>query len=101
MSPTVLEAFLRPPQVVVLPAYTRLYKLTENNFKNTGAVSPWWAVVDNFRDDKEGLRKHVLAAALNGCTLKTYIRMASAISAEFNRLGKYQEIELLYTTRAL
>jgi len=87
-------AFLnRKYRIVKVPASTRLYKMTANPFDPT-RVSPWWAPVEAFLDDKDGALMRFKEAAYNGVSVNDYMRIANAVSADFNELGKYQEIRL-------
>ncbi|WP_431284148.1 hypothetical protein ACQW02_04885 [Humitalea sp. 24SJ18S-53] len=90
-------------QVVIIPRGMRLWKLTaysipkvgETNWKGEKAtVSPWWANVYPFQQDRKGIHARIEEAKLNKVGFKDYMRFVAAVRIDWNMLSNYQEITL-------
>lgn len=90
-------------RVVTIPRGTRLWKLTaypipkpgEKNWKGEAAtVSPWWANVYPFQEDRRGIHARIEEAKLNKVGFKDYMRFVAAVRIDWNMLSNYQEITL-------
>jgi len=90
----VVSAFKdRQFEVVTVPANMKLWKMTAWPV-NLKRVTPWWAAVNPWKEDKLGVRGRLKEAALNGVSANHYVRIAAAVRYDWNTLGQYQQISL-------
>lgn len=86
----------RVVRVVTLPAGTRLFKLTQWPERgDRQRLSPWWSRVEPADEDDLGARGAFETALLNGVSLREFVRFASAVTLEWNRLDLYVEVRLI------
>lgn len=90
-------------RVVIIPRGMRLWKLTQYAIPKRGEmswngekaiVSPWWANVYPFQEDRRGIHARIEEAKLNKVGFKDYMRFVAAVRIDWNMLSNYQEITL-------
>lgn len=83
-------------RVVTIEARLPLWKLSEYALPadGDGAVTPWWAPVNPYREDRMGARGRFLEARLNKVSMVEMVRYAAAVRVDWNALSDYQEITL-------
>ena len=82
--------------VVSLPRGMELFKLTagEGQANARGMVSPWWASVKPFREDKQGAIGRYQAAKQKGVDMSVMTRVMASVCIEWNDLDNYVQIKL-------
>lgn len=78
------QAGFKKYSVVCLPRGMELFKLTvgEGQANARGMVSPWWASVRPFREDKQGAIGRFNAAKQQGVDLSVVTRIMAAVCIE-------------------
>jgi len=96
------QAGFKTCSVVTLPRGMELFKLTagEGQANARGQVSPWWASVKPFREDKQGAIGRYEAAKRQGVDLSVVTRIIAAVCIEWNDLDNYVQIKLTDDTMA-
>lgn len=87
-------------KIIEIPAGTKMWKMSAYNY-NGNKVSPWWAPVNPFMEDKIGVRGRLKEARFNGISAQHYVRIASAVRYDWNKLDQYQQISLKNPVKGL
>jgi hypothetical protein len=105
-------------RIVTIPAGFPLWKLSsfkgsedtvapigpeteaESNPKTGKFITPWWANVGPFEEDKRGARNRFEQAKLKGIRIQDEVRIANAVRIDWNGLSDYQEVVLTEPCKA-
>jgi hypothetical protein len=95
------QAGFRKYSVVTLPKGMELFKLSGDHAQAnaSGRVSPWWASVRPFREDKLGVIGRYQAATAQGLDLSVMTRIMASVCIDWNDLDNYIQIKLTDDTR--
>ncbi|MBC7431920.1 MAG: hypothetical protein H7345_07615 [Rubritepida sp.] len=90
------QAGFKKYYVVILPKGMELFKLTagEGQANARGMVSPWWASVKPFREDKQGAVGRYQSARQAGVDLSVVTRVMASVCIDWNDLDNYVQIKL-------
>ena len=96
------QAGFKKYRIETFPAGTQLFKLTTGTAaaNSSGGVTPWWAVVKPFKEDRDGVLGRWQRAKGQGVDLAQMTRVMGAVCIDWNDLDNYVQIELLQETKA-
>ena len=96
------QAGFKKYSVVSLPKGMELFKLTagEGQANARGMVSPWWASVKPFREDKQGAIGRFNAAQQRGVDRSVVTRIMASVGIAWDDLDKYVQSKITDDTMA-